>query len=307
MSRTIFCPISIVIIGLAFSLKAAPTPTPTPKPSFFRTRVYRPASTPSSGSAAVGRGTHLGVDRSAQTPTPKPTATSKSKSSRPAARKSPTPSATPSKAAKSPTPAVTATPHATPSPQKEISPEEVLSPTPSTPVESVSPTPTPTPSPAATSTPKPTPTATATPTPTAKPTSTPKASASPTSSPVSRPTKMELTLTKFEPPHGSHGGPDYRSAQLSYRINAPNRMEYPTIEFTVETTSGKLFERVARLPAGSAFVEPGDDTEHTVALDPVERDDWADAYAKTDRAMFKWSIVGGASGEVENSVKKSWP
>ena len=84
-------------------------------------------------------------------------------------------------------------------------------------------------------------------------------------------------------------------------------MEYPTINFTVETSSGKLFERVARLPAGSTFVEPGDNTEHTVALDPVERDDWADAYAKTDRAMFNWSIEGQSSGHSEMSVKKPWP
>src|SRR5205085_4047157 len=143
-------------------------------------------------------------------------------------------------------------------------------------------------SPTVTPTPKPTATATATPT-------------------VSRPTKIELALTKFEPPHGSHGGPDYRSAQLSYRINVPNRMEYPTINFTVETSSGKLFERVARLPGGSAFVEPDENTEHTVALDPVERDDWAAAYAKTDRVTFNWSIEGQMSGVIEKSVKNSWP
>jgi hypothetical protein len=126
-------------------------------------------------------------------------------------------------------------------------------------------------------------------------------------SPVARPTKIELTLTKFEPPHGSRGDRDYRRAQLSYRINVPNRMEYPTINFTVETSSGKLFERVVRFPAGSTFIEPGDDTEHTVALDPVERDDWAEAYAKTDRAMFNWSIEGESSGGVEKSVRKPWP
>ena len=84
-------------------------------------------------------------------------------------------------------------------------------------------------------------------------------------------------------------------------------MEYPTINFIVETASGKLFERVVRLPAGSAFVEPGDDTEHTSALDPVERDDWADAYAKTDRAKFNWSIEGESSGGIEKPVKKAWP
>ena len=84
-------------------------------------------------------------------------------------------------------------------------------------------------------------------------------------------------------------------------------MEYPAINFTVETSSGKLFERVVRLPAGSAFIEPGDNTEHTSALDPVERDDWADAYAKTERAIFQWSIEGQSSGRSEMPVKKPWP
>ena len=84
-------------------------------------------------------------------------------------------------------------------------------------------------------------------------------------------------------------------------------MEYPTINFTVETSSGKLFERVFRLPGGSAFVEPDDNTEHTVALDPVERDDWADAYAKTDRATFNRSIEGKLSGHSEMPLKKPWP
>jgi hypothetical protein len=84
-------------------------------------------------------------------------------------------------------------------------------------------------------------------------------------------------------------------------------MEFPTINFTVETSSGKLFERVFELPAGSAFIEPGDNTEHTVALDPVPRDDWADAYAKTDHAAFNWSIEGQSSGRSEMPVKKPWP
>lgn len=84
-------------------------------------------------------------------------------------------------------------------------------------------------------------------------------------------------------------------------------MEYPTINFTVETSSGKLFERTFILPAGSAFVEPGDTTEHTVALDPVSRDDWAGAYAKSDKATFNWSIEGQANGHREMPVKKAWP
>src|SRR2546421_8042580 len=128
--------------------------------------------------------------------------------------------------------------------------------------------------------PRSTPSPTGTPIPTPKPTPTSTITATPTPiasiSPVSRPTKIELTLTKFEPAHGSPGDRDYRSAQLSYRINVPDRMEYPTINFTVETSSGKLFERIFSLPGGSAFIEPGDNTEHTVALDPAARDDWAD-------------------------------
>ncbi len=84
-------------------------------------------------------------------------------------------------------------------------------------------------------------------------------------------------------------------------------MEYPTINFTVETPSGKLFERVFQLPSGSAPLEPDDNTEHRVALDPVARDDWANAYAKTDRAMFTWSIEGQSSGKIEKPVKKPWP
>lgn len=79
------------------------------------------------------------------------------------------------------------------------------------------------------------------------------------------------------------------------------------INFTVETSSGKIFERVFRLPAGSAFVEPGDNTEHTVALDSVSRDDWADAYAKNDKAKFSWSVEGQTSGEIEKPLKKAWP
>ncbi len=285
MSRRIFSLKSALMLGLALSLNAAPTPTPTPTPkrsffSAFKPRV-NPSATPARTGAAVGRGSHLGMDRSAQTPVPRPTPKSspKPRSSSSAAHKSPTP--TPSKAATFATPSSTPTPQSTPSPQKEISSEEELPPISVAQAESVSPTPT------------------------SSPTPTPSPTASTT--PVSRPTKTELTLTKFEPAHGSPGDRDYRSARLSYRINVPNRMEFPTINFTVETSSGKLFERLFTLPAGSAFIEPGDNTERTVALDPVPRDDWADAYAKTDRATFNWSIEGQSSGSSEMPVKKAWP
>jgi len=226
-----------------------------------------PRRPPSRVGSAANRGAHLGLDRSAQTPVPRPTPPPKSKSSPSGARKSPTP--TPSKAAKSPTPS------STPTPQKEISPAAQSSPTPSVESKSVPPAPTPSPSPSI--------------------------------SPVSRPTKIELTFTKFEPQHGSLGDRDYRSARLSYRISVPDRMEFPTINFTVETSSGKLFERVFVLPAGSAFVDPGDNTERTVALDPVQRDDWAEVYAKTGHATFSWSIEGQSGGRTEMPVKKPWP
>jgi hypothetical protein len=118
-----------------------------------------------------------------------------------------------------------------------------------------------------------------------------------------------VTLTKFEPPHGSPGDVDYRSARLSYRLSVPGsgKLEFPTINFTVESASGKLFARRFALPQGSAFIEPGDTTERTVALDAAPRDDWADAYAKAERAKFTWSIEGKSSGEIEMPVRKAWP
>src|SRR5437764_3849460 len=232
MSREIFCPISMVIVGFALSLKAAPAPTPTPAPkkSFFS--AFKPRANPSATAArtdvAVGRGARLGVDRGTQTPIPRPTPTPKpkSKSSTTGQRKSSTP--TPSKAQKSATPGNGSTPTSTPS----ASPTS----TPTSTAASDSVTSSPTPPPSTTSTPVRTPT----PTPAATPKSTP------TQSPVSPPTKIELTLTTFEPPHGSPGERDYRNAQLSFRINVPKRMEYPVINFTVETRTGRIFERVFR-------------------------------------------------------------
>lgn len=296
MSRKILLPILVILLASGLSVEATPTPSPTPKAqksflSALKPRVNPSATVPRTN-AAVGRGAHLSVDRSAQTPTPtpRPTAKVKTKSSA-SAHKSPTPSKTPLKAPASPVPTITATPRSTPSEVEHASPKEELpSPSP-TQSEIVSPTPTPVPSPTATATSKPAATATPTPTPT----------------PIHRPTKIELTLTKFQPPHGLPGDRDYHSAQLSYRINAPNRMEYPTINFTIESSSGKLFERVFQLASGTAFVEPDDKTEHRVALDPVARDDWAAAYAKSDRATFTWSIEGQSSGKVEKSVKTPWP
>jgi hypothetical protein len=114
-------------------------------------------------------------------------------------------------------------------------------------------------------------------------------------------------MTKFEPPHGAPGDADYRSARLSYRLRVPSKMDFPDITFTVESPAGKLFARRFALPKGSASIEPNDDTERTVALDPEPRDDWKDAFAKSDNAKFSWSIEDQGGGEVEKPVKKSWP
>lgn len=296
MSQRIPFSILMLMVGVVSSLNAAPTPTPTPTPKKSFLSVFKPRRNPPPTrkiAAGVGRGTHLGIDRSAQSPTPRPGATPKPKSSPTTARKSaPSQVASPA-AAKSPTPSGSPSPQVASSPQN--SPEEELPPIQSGPVETASPTPTPMPSATGTTAPEPTPTATITATP------------APSISPAARPTKIEVTLTRFEPPRGLPGDPNYRSAQLSYRINVPNRMEYPTISFTVETSSGKLFERVVQLPPGSAFVEPGDNTEHTSALDPVDRADWASTYSKADRATFNWSIEGQSSGHSEMPVKKPWP
>lgn len=84
-------------------------------------------------------------------------------------------------------------------------------------------------------------------------------------------------------------------------------MDFPVIIFSVESGSGKLLQRRFALPQGSASIEPNDDTERTVALDPEPRDDWPDAYAKSDKAKFSWSIEGQGSGDVEKPVKQAWP
>jgi hypothetical protein len=96
---------------------------------------------------------------------------------------------------------------------------------------------------------------------------------------------------------------------LSYRLNVPgpNKIEFPVITFAVESSAGKLFSRRFALPSGSAFIEAGDTTERTVALDPAPRSDWADAYGKSEQAKFTWSIEGKSSGEIEMPVRKAWP
>jgi hypothetical protein len=267
------------ITSISVMAAASPTPTPTPKKKSFLKPTVNPSATPSKAGAALGRGGRIGADRPLPSATPKATATPKSKakaSPSPARKKSPTPTATPGKTTKSPTPNASASPKKETSPKPQPSPTPPPSPSPS-PVETVSPTPTATPAESV---------AASTPTP---------------------PSKLELTLTKFEPPHGKPGDPDYRSARLSYRINVPSKMEFPAIDFAVESSSGKLFERHFALPAGSAFIEPGDATERSVALDAASVDNWADVYAKSENAKFTWSIEGQGSGEIEKSVKKSWP
>ena len=123
------------------------------------------------------------------------------------------------------------------------------------------------------------------------------------------PNSVSITLLKFEPVEGSPDEPNYRSARLSYRINVPGtrKVEFPTINFAVEAGGGKLFERRFALPAGSAFLEPGEGIERTVALDPSPRDDWAAAHTKAEKATFSWSIEGQGSGQVEMPLHKAWP
>ena len=84
-------------------------------------------------------------------------------------------------------------------------------------------------------------------------------------------------------------------------------MEFPVINFTAESASGKLLQRRFELPKGSGSLEPGDTIERTVALDPAPRDDWADAYRKSDQATFTWSVEGQSSGDVQKPVNKAWP
>jgi hypothetical protein len=294
MSRRIFpflCLFAAVLgAALARPAEAKPTPTPTATPKRLHFSLPKPSvnpsATPSTSHAGLGRGLRLGADR----PSPTPSATSRpiQKSSTPAVHKHAT--AAP---AKSPT----ATPARSPTPAPATSPKS------DRPTTSASPPPEQT-SPASSLTPEPS--ATASVVSDTAPVPAPSASETP---PVVRASpKLELTLTKFEPPHGSPGDPDYRTARLSYRFNIPEskRIEFPVITFSVESNSGKLFQRRFELP-GSAFVEPGDTTEHTVALDPTPRGDWADAYSKSDQAKFSWSIEGKSNGAAEMPLHKAWP
>lgn len=107
---------------------------------------------------------------------------------------------------------------------------------------------------------------------------------------------------------GLPGQPDYRSARLSYRINVggPGKVEFPVIDFSVESPAGKIFQRHFELP-GRDFLEPGPGIDRTVSLDQVSGDDWAGIYQKTDQAKFSWSIKGQSNGEVEKPVHKAWP
>jgi hypothetical protein len=116
-------------------------------------------------------------------------------------------------------------------------------------------------------------------------------------------------MTKFEPMRGTPGKADYHTARLTYRIHVGGKakVEFPTINFAVETTGGKLFERRFTLPAGSASLEPGDSIDRTVSLDPVASGDWNAAYDKADKAKFSWSVEGQGRGEIEKPVHKTWP
>ena len=127
-------------------------------------------------------------------------------------------------------------------------------------------------------------------------------------SPKLAPGAVEITLIKFEPMKGTPGKPDYQSARLSYRIDAggPGKVEFPVIDFSVESPAGKLFQRHFELP-GTDFLEPGPAIDRTVSLDPSPTEDWAGVYQKTDQAKFSWSVKGKSNGSVEKPVHKAWP
>lgn len=245
----------------------------------------------------------LAIDgRAASSPTPSPTP----KKSFLRIKPNVNPSATPSKAgsalgrgahvgAERPSP--TATPKATPRPKHSSKPS-------ASPAKS---SPSPTPKPARSTTPKPSPSPAKEKSPAPKSSAPPPPEESPSATPSPAPAKLELTLTKYEPPHGAPGDADYRSARLSYRLNVPSKMEFPAIDFAVESSNGKILQRHFALPKGSASIEPNDNTERTVDLDPEPRDDWTEAFRKSDKAKFTWSIEDQASGAVEKPINKTWP
>lgn len=107
---------------------------------------------------------------------------------------------------------------------------------------------------------------------------------------------------------GEPGQPDYSNARLSYTITASGSKDinFPTINFSVES-SQKLFERRFAPPAGTAPLQPGQSIDRMVSLDPSPEADWSDAYGKTEKAKFRWSVEGQSGGEVEMPVHKAWP
>ena len=108
--------------------------------------------------------------------------------------------------------------------------------------------------------------------------------------------------------HGSPGEPNYRNAQLSYRITASGsaKLDFPVINFSVESASQKLLERHAAPAAGTAALEPGQPVERTISLDPAADAD-SSTYDKIDKAEFNWSIEGQPGGAVEMPLRKAWP
>lgn len=119
-----------------------------------------------------------------------------------------------------------------------------------------------------------------------------------------------MKLVKFEPASGdSPDAAGFRAPQLTYRITTAeaHKMPFPSIDFGVETDSGKLFSRHFELPAGTAFVEPGEGIDRTVSLDPSFGENWGDLYKKSELAKFTWSIADEENGEVQKPVHKPWP
>ncbi len=106
---------------------------------------------------------------------------------------------------------------------------------------------------------------------------------------------------------GSPGEANYRNARLSYRITAGStKLNFPAINFSVESGSQKFLERHFTPPPGTDALEPGQSVERTISLDPAPAADAA-AHAKIDKVKFTWSIDAQSSGAVEMPLNKSWP
>jgi hypothetical protein len=119
---------------------------------------------------------------------------------------------------------------------------------------------------------------------------------------------VNITFTKFEPMRGEPGEPNYSNARLTYQIkvSGSENINFPTIHFSIEG-SQKLFARHFVPPAGTSPLQPGESFQRIVSLDPTFEGEWSDAYEKTDKAKFSWSIEGQPGESVEMPLHKPWP